>query len=93
MTRYVEWLSNIVPMRKKNGKLRVCINFRNLNTAMPKDKYPMPMANLLIDGAAGHEILSFRDGHLGYNQIFIAKEDVHKTSFYCPRALGTFEWV
>lgn len=40
--RYVEWLSNIVPVVKKNGKLRVCIDFRNLNTATQKEEYPMP---------------------------------------------------
>lgn len=70
--RYVEWLSNIVPVLKKNGKLRVCIDFRNLNTATPKDEYPMPIADVLVDGEAGHKLLSFMGGHSGYNQIFIA---------------------
>jgi hypothetical protein len=51
--RYVEWLSNIVPVLKKNGKLRICIDFRNINIATPKDEYPMPVANLLIDGHLG----------------------------------------
>ncbi|XP_062013819.1 uncharacterized protein LOC133730203 [Rosa rugosa] len=91
--RYVEWLSNIVPVRKKNGKMRICVDFRNLNLATPKDEYPMPVADLLVDGAAKHEILSFMDGHAGYNQIFIAEEDVHKTAFRCPSAIGTFEWL
>lgn len=91
--RYVDWISNVVPVIKKNGKLRVCIDFRNLNAATPKDEYPMPLADLLVDGAARHEILSFMDGHAGYNQIFIAAEDVHKTAFRCPGALGTYEWV
>ena len=91
--RYVEWLSNIVPVLKKNGKLRVCIDFRNLNTATPKDEYPMPIADVLVDGVAGHKLLSFMDGHSGYNQIFIAEDDVHKTAFRCPGSIGTFEWV
>uniref|UniRef100_A0A2N9IET6 Reverse transcriptase domain-containing protein n=1 Tax=Fagus sylvatica TaxID=28930 RepID=A0A2N9IET6_FAGSY len=72
--RYVEWLSNIVPVMKKNGKLRICVDFRNLNNATPKDEYPMPMADLLVDGVAGYQILSMMDGHSGYNQIFIAKK-------------------
>nr|CAD1839650.1 unnamed protein product [Ananas comosus var. bracteatus] len=90
--RYVDWVSNIVPVRKKNGKLRVCIDFRNLNLATPKDEYPMPIADMLVDSAAGNEILSFMDGHAGYNQIYIAEEDVAKTAFRCPGSIGTFEW-
>ncbi|KAK9943091.1 hypothetical protein M0R45_008712 [Rubus argutus] len=91
--RYVEWISNIVPVKKKNGKIRVCIDFQNLNMATPKDEYTMPMADLLVDGAASHEILPFMEGHAGYNQIFIAEDDVHKMAFRCPGALGTYEWV
>ncbi|TQD95066.1 hypothetical protein C1H46_019334 [Malus baccata] len=53
----------------------------------------MPISDLLIDAAANHAILSFLDGHAGYNQIFIAEVDVHKTAFRCPGALGTYEWV
>ncbi|GKV47379.1 hypothetical protein SLEP1_g54284 [Rubroshorea leprosula] len=92
-SRYVEWLSNVVPVVKKNGKLRICVDFRNLNLATPKDEYPMPIADLLVDGAARHRILSFMDGHSGYNQIFIAEEDIPKTAFRCPGAIGTYEWV
>jgi hypothetical protein len=74
--RYVEWISNIVPVEKKNtGKLRVCIDFCDLNKATPKDEYPMPMADVLINSASGHKIFSFPDGNAGYNQIFMAKED------------------
>ena len=70
-----------------------CIDFRNLNTATPKDEYPMPIANVLVDGGAGHKLLSFMDGHSGYNQIFIVEEDVHKTAFRCLGSIETFEWV
>ncbi|KAK2382471.1 hypothetical protein QL285_070004 [Trifolium repens] len=91
--RYVEWLANIVPVIKKNGTLRVCIDFRDLNNATPKDEYAMPVAEMLIDSAAGFEFLSMLDGYSGYNQIFIAEEDVSKTAFRCPGALGTYEWV
>ncbi|KAK2422650.1 hypothetical protein QL285_033170 [Trifolium repens] len=89
--RYVEWLANIVPVIKKNGTLRVCIDFRDLNNATPKDEYVMPVAEMLIDSAAGFEFFSMLDGYSGYNQIFIAEEDVTKTAFRCPGALGTYE--
>ncbi|KAM1090696.1 hypothetical protein ACFX15_017690 [Malus domestica] len=91
--RYIEWLANIIPMLKKNGALRIYIDFRNLNLATPKDEYPMLISDLLIDAAAHHEILSFMDGHAGYNQIFIAEADVYKIAFRCPGALSTYEWV
>lgn len=91
--RYPEWVSNIVPVIKKNGKLRVCIDFRPLNKATPKDDYPMPIADLLVDAAAGHQIISFMDGNAGYNQIFMAEEDISKTAFRCPGAIGLYEWV
>ncbi|XP_050229217.1 uncharacterized protein LOC126678356 [Mercurialis annua] len=91
--QYTEWLSNIVPVMKKNGKLRVCVHFRNLNLATPKDEYPMPVADMLIDRAAGHTILSFLDAHSGYNQVPISKEDISKTVFRCPGPIGAYEWV
>ncbi|KAM1233697.1 hypothetical protein ACFX2J_003377 [Malus domestica] len=78
---------------EKSGALRICIDFRNLNLATPKYAYTMPILDLLIDATANHAILSFMDGHAGYNQIFITEVDVHKTAFRCPGALGTYEWV
>nr|AAQ56355.1 putative reverse transcriptase [Oryza sativa Japonica Group] len=91
--RYAEWVSSIVPVIKKNGKVRVCIGFRDLNKATQKDEYPMPVADQLVDAASGHKILSFMDGNAGYNQIFMAEEDIHKTAFRCPGAIVLFEWV
>ncbi|XP_072073852.1 uncharacterized protein [Arachis hypogaea] len=91
--RYVEWVSNIVLVMKKNGKLRVCIDFRDLNNATQNDEYFMPIADMLIDFAAENEVFSFMDGYSGYNQIFIAEDDMAKTAFRCPEALGTYEWV
>jgi hypothetical protein len=86
----VEWISNIVPVYKKNGKMRVCIDFRDLNRATPMDGYPMPVADLLVDAAAGHKVISFIDGNAGYNQIFMAIEDISKTAFRCPGHIGLF---
>jgi hypothetical protein len=91
--RYAEWISNVVPVEKKDGRWRVAIDFRNLNSATPKDEYPMPVAETLINAAAGHKILSFMDGNAGYNQIFMAPEDIHKTAFRVPGSVGLFEYV
>src|SRR3954471_5840413 len=73
-TRYVEWIANVVPVIKKNGSLRVYIDFRDLNAATPKDEYLMPVSEILVDSAAGLEYLSMLDGYSGYNQIFIAED-------------------
>ena len=86
--RYIDWVSNIMPVMKKNGKLRVCIDFRNLISATPKDEYPVPIAHMLVDATIGHNILSFMDGYIGYNQIFIAEKDASKIAFQCPCALA-----
>jgi hypothetical protein len=92
--RYAEWVSNIVPVEKKeSGKLRVCIDFRNLNRATPKDEYPVPIADTLINNASGNRIISFLNDNAGYNQIFIAEEDASKMAFICPGFICLFEWV
>ena len=65
--QHPRWLSNIVPVKKKNGQIRYCVDFRNLNKACPKDEFPLPYMDLLIDSAAGHAMFSFMDGFSGYN--------------------------
>ena len=91
--RYAEWISSVVPVQKKDGRWRVCVDFRDLNRATPKDEYPMPVAETLINAAAGHKMMSFMDGNAGYNQIFMAPEDVNKTAFRVPGAVGLFEYL
>ena len=84
----------IVPVEKKDsGKIRVCIDLRDLNKTTPKDEYPMPIADMLINEASGYRVISFLDGNAGYNQIFMAEEDTSKTAFVCPVFVGLFEWV
>ncbi|XP_024172220.1 uncharacterized protein LOC112178292 [Rosa chinensis] len=73
--------------------MRVCVDYRDLNLATPKDVYPMPVADMLVDAVAGHELLSFMDGTAGYHQIPVAEEDRHKTAFRCPGFAGVFEYV
>ena len=80
-------------MYKKNRKLRVCIDFRDLNKATPMDGYLMPIADMLVDAAAEHKVISFMNGNAGYTQIFMAEEDIAKTAFRCPGAIDLFEWV
>jgi hypothetical protein len=69
------------------------VDFMDLNRATPKDEYPMHVAETLINAAAGNKFLSFMDGNAGYNQIFMAPEDIHKTAFRVPGAVGLFEYV
>jgi hypothetical protein len=57
------------------------------------DGYPMPVADLLVDAAVGHKVMSSMDGNAGYNQIFMAIEDISKTAFRCPGHIGLFEWI
>ena len=92
-TRYVQWLANIVLIMKKNGKLWVCLDFRDLSVATPKDMYVMSITDMLVDSASKNEILSFMDGFSSYNKILIAVEDIPKTAFRCPCSIGTFEWL
>jgi hypothetical protein len=81
-------------MEKKNtDKIRLCIDFCNLNKATPKDEYPMPITDMIINNASRHQVISFLDGNDDYNQIFMAEEDMSKTVFYCPGFIGLFKWV
>jgi hypothetical protein len=91
--RYAEWISSIVPIQKKDGRWRVCVDFKDLNRATPKDEYSMPIAETSINAAVDNKILSFMDGNAGYNQIFMASEDIHKTAFRVPDAVGLLEYM
>ena len=66
---YPDWLVNMVMAKKANGKWRMCIDFTDLNRAYPKDSYPFPQINTLVDSTARHQLLSFMDAFSGYNQI------------------------
>lgn len=83
-----DWVSNIVLVTKKQGTIQVCVDYRDINWACPKDNFPTPFIDQLIDECAGSKIYSFMDGFSGYNQINIALADQHKTTFIYP--WGTF---
>jgi hypothetical protein len=80
-TQYADWLSNVVLVKKANGKWRMCVDFSDLNKHCPKDSYPLPRIDYLVDSTAGHELLSLMDAYSGYNQIKMHTEDATKTAF------------
>ena len=80
-------------MMKKNGKLRVCVDLRDLNAVTPKDMYVIPIADMLVDSTANNELLSFMDDFSRYNQILIVVDDISKIAFRCLGSLGMFEWL
>jgi hypothetical protein len=87
--RYAEWVSNIRSVGKKNKwKNRIRVDFRDPKRATPKDEYPMPIVDELVNQASGNKTIIFLDGNVGYNQIFMAEEDVYKTTFCCPGFVG-----
>ncbi len=80
-----EWLANTVMVPKKDTDiLRMCVYFTSLNKHCPKDHFPLPRINQIIDSTAGCEKLSFLDAYSGYNQIRLKVEDQEKTAFITP---------
>ncbi|GMH03314.1 hypothetical protein Nepgr_005153 [Nepenthes gracilis] len=90
--QYSDWLSNVVLVKKSNGKWRMCIDFTDVNKAYPKDSFPLLMIDLLVDSTSRHKLLRFMDAYSDYNQILISLEDEEHTSFmtnqgtYCYRS-------
>ena len=82
---FLEWLVNTVVV-KKNGKLRVCVDFTDLNQACPKDPCPIPKIDQLVDATYGHPRMSFLVAFQGYHQIALATKDQEKTAFISPHA-------
>ena len=88
---YPDWLANVVMMKKVNSKWRMCVDFTDLNKACPKDSYPLPRIDQLVDSTAGHQLLSFMDAFLGYNQIKMDEADQEKTSFITSQGLFCYK--
>ncbi|XP_060200598.1 uncharacterized protein LOC132628857 [Lycium barbarum] len=89
--KYPTWISSIVPVRKKNGQIRVCVDFRDLNNACPKDEFSLPIPDLMIDATTGYEAMSFMDGSFGYNQIRMAPKDEELTAFRTPKGIYCYK--
>ena len=85
-----KWVSPLVVVPKKNGKWRICVDYRELNKETQKDHFPLPFIDQVLDTLVGNKFFSFLDGFSGYNQIQIAPEDQDKTTFTCP--WGTFAY-
>ena len=88
---YPEWLANVVMVKKANGKWRMCVDFTDLNQACPKDSFPLPKIDQLMDSKAGHKLLTFMDTFSGYNQILMAEEDQEKTAFVTSQGLYCYK--
>ena len=82
------WLANPVVVHKAKRKWRLCIDYTDINKACPKDPFPLPRINQIVDSTAGCDLLSFLDAYSGYHQIFMTKEDEEKTTFITP--CGTY---
>ena len=72
VTSYPQWVATVVPVLKKDGKVRMCVDYRDLNRAIPKDDFPLPHIDVLVDNTAQDKVFSFMDGFSGYNQIKMA---------------------
>jgi hypothetical protein len=88
---YPTWLANVVMVQKKSGKWHMCIDFTSLNKAFPKDNFPLPRIDKIVDSAAGCEVMSLLDFFLGYHQIYMKEEDKASTSFITP--FGTYCFI
>ena len=88
---YPDWLANVVMVKNSNGKWRMGVDFIYLNRACPKDSYPLPLIDTLVDSTTKHELLSFMDAFLGYNQIKMNEEDQERTSFVTSQGLFCYK--
>jgi len=78
---HTEWLANPILVKKKNGKMRMCVNYTSLNKACPKVPFPLPCIDQIVDSITGCETLSFLDAYFGYHQIKMNEYDHLVTSF------------
>ena len=87
------WLANPVVVRKANGKWRLCIHYIDFNKACPKDTFPLPRIDQIVDSTAGCDLLSFLDAYSGYHQVFMKREDEEKSAFITPCGTYCFLWM
>ena len=88
---YPDWLTNVVLVKKANGKWRMRVDFTDLNKVCSKDSFPLPRIDQLVDSIAEHKLLTFMDAFLGYNQIKMVEKDQKKTAFIMSRGLYCYK--
>lgn len=88
---YLDWLANVVLVKKANRKWRMCVDFTDLNKACSKDSFPLPRIDQLVDSTSRHKLLTFMDAFSGYNQIKMAKEDQEKTALIISQGLYCYK--
>lgn len=86
--KYPTWISNPVLVKKADGSWRMCVDFKNINSACPKDYYPLPEIDWKIESVMGYKYKCFLDAYKGYHQVQMAKDDEEKTAFYTDQ--GTY---
>ena len=79
--KQAKWLSPIVVVPKKNGKIHVCVDYRKLNAVIVTNTFSLPFTDNVLDAGTGHDIYSFLDGFSGYNQVWIHPDDQEKIAF------------
>ena len=89
--QFPDWISNPVVVKKNNGQWRVCVDFTNLNKAYPKDSFPLPRTDQLVDSAVGHKRMSFLDAYSGYHQIPLYGPDQENTAFVTTLGLYCYK--
>ena len=73
--RFSKWVANLVSVQKKNGEIRLCVDFKNLNKVSLKDNYPLPKMDQILQRVVGSERISTMDGFFGYNQVKVFPGD------------------
>ncbi|KAI5340149.1 hypothetical protein L3X38_019423 [Prunus dulcis] len=92
--KYPTWIVNIVSVKKKiTRQIRICVDFRDLNEACPKDDFPLPIIELMVDVTTGHKALSFMDGSSGYNQIRMSPEEEELTAFRTQKGIYCYKVI
>jgi hypothetical protein len=82
--QYPSWLTNVVMVKKKNGKWRMCTDFIDLNNCCPKDDFPLSRIDKVVDSAADCDTMTLLDYFSRCHQIWLHKEDEEKTNFITP---------
>ena len=91
--QYTTWLANVVSVPNKDGKLRIYVDYQDLNKANPKDNFPLPNIHILINNCAKHDLCSFVDCYVGYHQIMMDKADAEKIAFFTPWGTYCYKYM